>query len=392
MILMVAPYAGTDTHDSIFIAAAKKIRLILSALKAIDENVVVLNSGHQSSINMGMTINSFNLGNCGSIDVITPATIKAKYLGRALNLYNAKDIVDDVINHYGIPSLVWCYNGYAFEMRIASILGSKHGVSTILGFEDWHFSRKRGLNPKPYFDWFFWRLAISHIRYGFPVNSYLANKLSYHQIPHSLLPGIISPEFAGLSSTYPPFSSTNVTVGYFGGLSHEKGASTFLRLAKVASKNISFIATGTGDLRGEFEAMMRLMPNRFKFLGAVSDNELMTAMAKADLIVNAHTVNEGVFPFKVLEALASGRLLISTKLPMLGFEQFSNAIQFYSGDMGELVDLVNCASDIYQSKKAQIISATEFVIKQYSITTLTEHVINQINFPVNHLDFSKRTS
>ncbi len=355
------------------------MRMLLEILLTMDSSVVLLNSGHQSNKNSSTTFKTIELDGGGAIDIITPPTLANKYIGRIGNLFHVKSILDEIIATHEKPKLAWFYNGYAFEMLAAKYLKSEHGVKTILEFEDWHFARNRGMNPKPFLDWLCWRAAMRKIDYGFAVNMYLKNKLTTFGMPAILLPGIVSESVAELALKCPPFDKEYITVGYFGGLSVEKGASTILSLAHRTSDNIRFVVTGSGPLQSEFSKMSNIIPHRFSFLGAVSEQDLVIAMSQTDLVVNAHHINSGIFPFKIVEALASGRMLVSTELPMLGYETFTDAIQFYSGNIEQLLEIVSNSVSIYRKKESVIRRVAGVLRESYGKLGLQQSIRKVIN-------------
>jgi len=112
-------------------------------------------------------------------------------------------------------------------MRVASILKSEFGAINIIEFEDWHFARSRGFNPKLLIGWLFWRLALKDINFDFAVNERLAEILERNYIPTKMLPGLVATGIASLAKRFPPFFKSEITVGYFGGLSSEKCADIF---------------------------------------------------------------------------------------------------------------------------------------------------------------------
>ncbi len=65
------------------------------------------------------------------------------------------------------------------------------------------------------------------------------------------------------------------------------------------------------------------------YYGQVDDNRLINLMSSVDVILNPHLpmedMNNGVFPFKIMEAVASKRLVISTSLA--GNDEFEEAIK-----------------------------------------------------------------
>ncbi len=379
MILVVAPYDGALPESAKFLAGAKKIRAIIQVLQLLDSNVILLNSGHQYSENRSKVNDKVGFDGEILVDVFTPSTRKNPYIGRILNIVDVPFIIADVIATYGMPDIAWLYNGYAFEMRAASCLNKRYGIPTIIEFEDWHFARNRAFNPKPYLDWLCWKLALKNLNAGFAVNTKLRDVLVSFDIPTTLLPGIVSSLVSEIAINSTPFKTDKITVGYFGGLNEEKGAKVLLRLAKKTEDKIHFIITGKGVLQSEFEALQKIMPERFRFLGSVSEADLVIAISQVDVIINAHCVNDGIFPFKVLEALGSGRLLISTKLPMGGYECLCDAIQFYDGNEDNLLSLVNNAAVIYEDKKNYIAMAAEMVIDKYGQSGLLENIRSTIS-------------
>lgn len=368
MLLVVAPYGGLLPEHGEFLAGARKIRFVLQALGKIEPHIVLLNSGHQSSRRQGMSVRTLEVANDCVVELITPSTYENPRFGRLLNLWHVPSIVESVVRRFGAPKVAWFYNGYAFEMRVASLLKERYGSRLILEFEDWHFARNRGLNPKPLLDWLFWRRALTRIDHGFAVNAFLQGYFTRSGIASTLLPGLLSDGFRNLMSDSPPFQSeTHITVGYFGGLTEEKGAGILLGLIPLVSENIRFLVTGKGSLEKEFLALSQRVPDRLTFLEAVSDKELTSAIGRVDVIVNPHEENGGVFPFKVLEALASGRLLISTGLPMRGFEWADEAIVFRSRSISEFFDAIRDSRQLYEERIEAINRTAAFVCNAYSV-------------------------
>ena len=352
MILVCAPYNGIKPEQTPFLAGSKKILFVLNILKFIDPDIVLLNSGHQSPKDQCITFDIIDLGDGSLIKMVTPNTKSNSNIGRLQNIITVPNIIDQVVNEYGIPEIAWFYNGYAFEMRVAKYLKKKYSTKIVIEFEDWHFARNRGLNPKPFLDWYFWTRTKKDFDYGFAVNAFLKNKLDNYKVPSVLFPGVISESVLRLAYEHPPFTHKDkVTVGYFGGLSVEKGAALLLKIIPIVNNTITFIVTGTGALSADFIKCSQMYPERLKFMGSVSEDELYNAIKSVDVILNPHAINNGVFPFKVLEALASGRLLISTALPMAGYEWAEKAIEFRDCCINDFLDAIFHSLDIYIARQ-----------------------------------------
>ena len=376
MILFIAPCDGTSSELSENIAGSKKILIIINILKRIDEVVYLLDTSY-NVINFNSKAKII-LDNSNVVKILRVNIKKKNYIEKLMNIWDAKEITEEVVKIIGVPDVVWCYNGYAFEMSVAKYLNEKYKTRNIIEFEDWHFARGRGTNIKPFIDWYYWRRAKINFVFGYAVNNFLEEKLKIFNMPVMLLPGVVSIELSLTAKEFPPFKQENLTIGYFGGLSKEKGAEIILKLINLTNDKIKFIVTGNGELELEFTKMAHRMPSKLTFLGMVSEEKLIEAISKVDIIINAHNVNRGVFPFKVIEALASARLLISTELPMKGYESFVDAIQFYSSDENELVRLINNSAEIYREKKENIRSIAELVCNMYSEDRLTEIIRKNI--------------
>jgi glycosyltransferase involved in cell wall biosynthesis len=378
MILIVAPHDLREPQNSSYIAGAKKTQLIIDSLLRIDGEVVLINSGHQNSDNNNLSIKIIE-NNDGRVIVYNPKTYRYKKLGRLFQLIKTRQIIDDVIVRYGVPKFIWLYNAYAFEMSVCLYSKKKYNIKTIIGFEDSIFSRYKGIMLKPILDWFFWIRAKKAIDVGYAVNDYLHKLLRNNGIESYYSPGIVSDEIYQISKKTNPFMNEKIVIGYFGGLTKEKGAEVILNLAnKLNDDNFKFVICGNGELSEKFIELSKIQSGRFNFFGAVSEGELIKKIASTDVIVNAHNLNSGVFPFKILEALASGRLLISTKLPTDGFEDFTSVIEFYDGTIQELIQRLMRSSDIYENKRDQIKRVSDHVYSKYGVNGLSKSIRNSI--------------
>lgn len=377
MILFVAPYAGELPEDAPFLAASRKIRFLLQLLKSIDRDVVLLNSAHRVNRRRDMQFETISLGNGETIEMITPETFSNVWIGKTVNILQAPSIVEAVVHHYGKPRLAWFYNGYAFESRVEIILKQRFGTKTVLEFEDWHFARNQGLNPKPWLDWYYWNKSTKYCDFAFAVNENLQRRLGNKGVSTQLLPGVISDWVNTLREQSPPFSHAGrVVVGYFGGLSREKGAQFLLELIARAKPQIQFVVTGKGELESDFEEIASRFPEKICFLGAVSEDKLREAMSSVDVIINAHEENDGIFPFKVLEAVTSGRLLISAPLPMSGYEWLKDAIEFRELSITEFLAAIDTANEIYNKRRKDIALVAKSAQEKFCATGIALSIKN----------------
>ncbi|TLF45906.1 glycosyltransferase family 4 protein [Halomonas urmiana] len=375
MILISAPYGGQPPENSNFLAAAKKIRFIINILAKID-SVVLINSAPKDNYNE-ILVDTVNISGDAKIKVITPKARKNIWLGRVVNLLEVPEIVNFLHNNFGAPDVVWCYNAYAFELTIARYCKKKYDSRVVLEFEDWHFARSRGLNPKPFVDWFIWKRSRKVVDYAFVVNSFLEDKLKDFPLETKRLPGVLSESVLSLQKSSPPFKdSSAITVGYFGGLNVDKGAGFLMDLIEESSLrglNINFVVTGKGQLSEEFYRLSCEYSDSLSFMGAVSDEKLVSAISEVDVIVNPHVVNEGVFPFKITEAIASGRLVITTPLTDYGSDGLlEKAVVFCDLDIDCFLQAIVDSPFFYDENSHHMFNLFSELSDMYSANALRE--------------------
>ena len=358
MIIIIAPYSPVGRSRNPHLGAARKIEAIIDILGQLGMPLILVNTAHESEVAAPTAKANSCIGGT-SLTEITPPTYSNRRKGKFLNLFDAAKVADDVLV-MGRPMLVWLYNGYAMESRLGVELHRRSGCHIIQEMEDWHFSRGRGLNPKPFVDWWFWRKASSVATHIFSVNDALGDRSRHLNSNVSLFPGIVSADITALRTSHPPFSSNDdvITIGYFGGLSEEKGAHHALSLCDTLPAQYRFIVTGAGPLEGAFNTAAIGSNGRLQFYGRVNDETLVKLIGRCDVLLNPHSpiahMANGVFPFKVIEAVASGRMLISTPLPGEGLENVLQGVCFAGHDVSQLREALLAAHDWFLAHKTKV--------------------------------------
>ena len=379
MIVIVAPYSPFDRSDHPNLGASRKIEAVIGILSSLDPDVVLINSAHNREVRSGGRCEQLSIGGRQVLEV-TPSTYRNRKVGKLLNLFEARVIVESVVRR-GIPQLVWLYNGYAMECLLAREFTRRGAASTILELEDAHFARGRGLNPKPLLDWVAFRRSLGLMKHVFAVNNELRNYASALGPSASLFPGIIQEGLIAACDARTPFQSPDgiVQVGYFGGLTKEKGADKVLHLAAELGAGFKVHVCGAGDMADACRRVAKeLGSERLAYHGLVDDNQLNRLIAGCDVILNLHSsiavMGDGVFPFKVLESVASGRLLISTRVPGDGLDEMLQGVVFVGDEEEDQLRAVRDAAATYMSRKERIQSAMKFTRKGYSTGAFAERI------------------
>ena len=96
-------------------------------------------------------------------------------------------------------------------------------------------------------------------------------------------------------------------------------------------------------------------------------------MLGCDVIVNPHSpiaaMDQGVFPFKVCEALVTGALLVTTALPSID-ESLEPAVVTFDGGAAGLLDALARAPAEYGERRPAIERTREILLSQYSEAAL----------------------
>lgn len=141
---------------------------------------------------------------------------------------------------------------------------------------------------------------------------------------------------------------------YSGLLNEVTGIDILLRAIQLTPHNdIEFLFTGRGEFYSKI-AEMQKMDARIKLLGFVPRSDYLKLLNEVHVVINPRNMalpqNDNNFPSKVLEYLASGRVIISTRFP--GYEKFAKSIQFCdstSEDIAAMIDHIRSTYDeIYQ--------------------------------------------
>jgi glycosyltransferase involved in cell wall biosynthesis len=124
-----------------------------------------------------------------------------------------------------------------------------------------------------------------------------------------------------------------------------------------------------GALEEDFRRAAAAHPDRLAFHGRVERSRLAELMFESDAIVNPHVsisaMDDGVFPFKVCEALASGALLISTRLPPIDID-LTGAVMAFDGSPAGLAEALIDVPRRYAENRQAIDRARQEVVARYS--------------------------
>ena len=382
--LVLAPYSPVGSPIAA-LGGARKIQGVIAALQSCFHQVVLVNSAHNEEAPLPASWDRLTIGKA-EVPVYLPPRWKKRSVGKLRNLFSVRADVTAVLERFPQPDAVWIYNAYAYEALFLRELLKREAKNkkpkVFLEIEDWPLARLRKGHPKPWLDWAGLQFVLRRADAVLCVNEPLARKVRKPGVPVRVLPGLVDEAILRLSQEKPPFREEGrIRIGYFGGLTKEKGCDLILEAIDASRvRNWRWIISGSGPLAMEFECLASRYPG-LRFHGVVSDEELVRLIGECDVIVNPHRpiseMGEGVFPFKVVESVATGRLVISTPLPPSGISEVDSSLVSFR-DAGNLLRVLVQAHELYQQQKPDISKAIAAVGRQVSVEALSKWIQAEI--------------
>jgi len=378
-VVLVAPY--TPKMPPLHLGAAKKIQLIASLLNRLGFTVHHVDSSHPHEQFCAPIMAQATHIEQTPVMLWRPFCMPSRKVGKLLNIYGSQSLFRRLAELK--PDLVWVYNSYAFEARLGLYLQRVTGARLVFELEDLPLSRGRGLNPKPFLDQHYFQPLMRHADLVTFVNAVLLQRHRQDVKTGLLFPSILQQALVEQAPQV-RFQGTHHRAGYFGGLDIDKGVGTLLELPPIMPPGWKLVVTGVGPLTPALQELALKHPQQVEFHGAVSHARVLELMSGCDVILNPHSsitgMHDGVFPFKVCEALASGALLVSTPLPSIDID-LDSCVLFFDGSPQGLADALSKAPTHHTRCLDAIAHVRDHVRAQYGesqVLTQLQHAIDAL--------------
>jgi glycosyltransferase involved in cell wall biosynthesis len=371
-VVMVVPYAPGLPPEHL--GASKKIELVARLLHGLGYVVHLVDSSHPTQAFAPAVKGQPDRVNEVPVSLWRPHCLPSRKLGKLVNVLQAARFVRALRSL--APVLVWVYNSYSFEARAALALKRSTGARVVFELEDLPLARGRGLNPKPWLDQHYFPRLLAAADLVTFVNAVSLKQFEARSRRALLLPSLLQQSLVDTPQRR-RFAQHMRRVGYFGGLTQEKGAGLLLDLVSRLPSAWQLVVTGVGDLGPAFESLQGRYPERLEFHGMVSHDTVLSLMQTCDAIVNPHTsiaqMKDGVFPFKVCEALASGALLISTPLPSIDID-LTGAVLGFDGTVDGLLAGLSEAAAHHERHADEMARVRQAVCDSFSETAMRQRL------------------
>lgn len=172
-----------------------------------------------------------------------------------------------------------------------------------------------------------------------------------------------------------------LTFMYAGLLSNVTGVDVLLNAMKlVKTQNIKLLISGKGNL--EETVKMRVKKDqRIEYLGFLDVDEYYKKLNEANVFINPRNMtlaqNRNNFPSKILEYLATGREIISTKFS--GNEDFEGLVEWFDGSEEDLARKIDAMSQNYQNTYKERYRANREAAKKYDWNSQAMRIVRVVN-------------
>jgi glycosyltransferase involved in cell wall biosynthesis len=374
VVAAFAPHAA-----SLNLGAEKKIELVLAMLHKMGFHVHLVDSSHpQLAFAGAVNGQPCHVGET-PVTLWRPWSLPDRKLGKLMNMLTAAPFVQRL--QAVAPAFVWVYNAYGFEARAALALKRRLGCPIVVELEDLPMARRRSFNPKPWLDQRSFKPLLAATDLLTCVNAQIQRQFARPGLRSMLLPSLLQ---QALVDTPPRqrFAGRPLRVGYFGGLEAEKGAAVLLQAIDALPEGWRFVVTGIGSFAAAFAQAQQRHPDRLEFHGRVAHEQVVSLMQGCDAIVNPHAsiaaMGDGVFPFKVCEALASRALLISTPLPSIDLALEQSVLGF-DGSSAGLLRALQQAPAFFAARLAAIDATREAICARFGEASIFRQLRTQLD-------------
>lgn len=162
--------------------------------------------------------------------------------------------------------------------------------------------------------------------------------------------------FAPETIQKPQVREKNVAM-YAGGLAEDNGIRLMVEAAHKSKLIDELWICGVGDC---MDYVRSAADKKVKYLGRLTNSEVLSYEKQAKVLLNVRNPENDLtkfsFPSKVLEYMASGGIVISSKLRGIPHEYFEHIVLL---DSYSVVDLTRCLDGVFKLSEDQFISRTK---------------------------------
>ena len=194
-----------------------------------------------------------------------------------------------------------------------------------------------------------------------------------------LLPPLLNPEFLSVADKRtPPFARETTTILYAGGYGSDKGVEDLITaFSRLPADHYSLQLVGA--IPDAFANLCSTISG-IELIGHVSSSDLYRLYAQADVVVSPHHVSSrstSIFPFKLVEYIASGALPLTTRMPGIDHLSLPSACIFDSVD--QLTSTLYMAKEIWTLNSSELFQCSFNIRNKYSLSAYVPRLAHALN-------------
>ena len=159
-----------------------------------------------------------------------------------------------------------------------------------------------------------------------------------------------------------------LTYYYSGLLSEENGVLNMVEAFEaIENADIRLVISGKGSLEHYIRKKCS-QDRRITYIGYVNNEQYYKLLENAHILINPRNMeipqNKNNFPSKIMEYLASGRMIISTKFP--SWQTFEGEIHYCDSNTDSICSAMIAVNESYNSEYLNVFNKNTEVAKHYS--------------------------
>ena len=286
--------------------------------------------------------------------------------------------------HLRSASIIWLYNTRAAESIVALVgLLLRPRLKLVLQLEDLPSARQANHGFAGFMDNISTYLLGKRANHVFAVSKNVSaafmRRFSSFRHKICILPPALDPIFVSkVELRGEPFSSTPLTILYAGSFQPDKGVTdlidAFLRLPRDSYKLI-LVGSAPLSLRLKYKHVQGIC-----FTGVIKTEALFDYYTSADVVVNPHRAilnPDYVFPFKLVETVASGALPLTTPVP--GHQIFNLPHECLFQSVDELAVKLIKSQEIWVKWRKEILKSAVALRSDYSFESISIRISKTID-------------
>ncbi len=228
---------------------------------------------------------------------------------------------------------------------------------------------------------FFSRFCWTHYDFFILLTEAMNLVINQKNKPYFVMEGIVeNDKFSNIPSIKKQ-SSDEVIFMYAGGLHKKYGLKRFIdAFIEIDNPKLQLWLFGSGDLDSYIE---KLSKKNIIYWGKMPNEKILEMEKKADILINPRfsksEYTKYSFPSKIIEYMASGTPVLTTKLPGVP-KEYDNYIYCFDRETKKgFIDKINEMINISREKLiAKGKTAQEFIFKNKNSTVQTKKILNNI--------------